>query len=270
MRGCARGEPLEPVERAVRPGGERRSDSPLERAVAGEDPRGLGGLPARVERRGPPQRDGLRVASHAQVERERREALARRRRGGALAARGLQHADPDRGARGHHGRRDDDHRYTRSRAHRRDRSGNAEPAAVVTNHTRRPDPLRRRYISNSNGYLPRITQPGEGRDPRDRRHGRARAPRERRRAALRRRARARGVERGSHPGRRARAARQPRVADRGRGRRPRPLRSSSTAPSAPAPRSRPRRSRSSATARSSRSRAGTPTGSGTASRRSCR
>ena len=71
---------------------------------------------------------------------------------------------------------------------------------------------------------------------------------------------------GPHPGRRPRAARQPRVADRRRRAGPVGARSSSTAPPATAPSSPRRRSRSSATRSSTRSSAASPTGSETAAR----
>ena len=116
-------ELLEPVERAVRPLGERRAHLRLERVVLGEERARRREVPARVEPRAAHDRSRLRSRTEAERKRERRPSRAQprggraRRRTGRVAVR-----REDRGRDGRdrgYGDGSDEERDTTLRGHRR-------------------------------------------------------------------------------------------------------------------------------------------------------
>jgi hypothetical protein len=90
-------ELLEPVERAVRPLGERGAHLRLERVVLGEKGGGGGKVPPRIQPRGLRELLRLQVGAEAERERERRTSGAerRRRRRAGRASRAVARRDHD-------------------------------------------------------------------------------------------------------------------------------------------------------------------------------
>ena len=116
-------ELLEPVERAVRPLGERRAHLRLERVVLGEERARRREVPARVERRAtrhglaPPGPSGSRARTRAEAFPRGARGGRARRRTGRVAVRREDRGGDDRD--GGYGDGSDEERDTTLRGHRR-------------------------------------------------------------------------------------------------------------------------------------------------------
>ena len=227
------GELLEPVERAL---------GPRRRAPSRPSPRW-----SRASRTGPPRQRCHRAGRAPARARSRASGSSRKPRAnesGGRPSRGVgswpSPSRPSRRPREHDAMR----RPRRLRPRPRRRKHDATRAAGLTADDSQ---ATQRYSSESNGDISRTARTGEGGDRRDLHHRGARAPRVVGWLALRRRARAGRVGRGSHSRRDLHGPRTARAADRRAGARQEPRRSSSTAPPARARRSPRRCSRSSGT-----------------------